>query len=169
VSIDCSVSTTITLFHDATLYIIIICRVNISPFLKTVGLTTSQKLVSLLSRLSHPSLLLHSEDSYRFLGIALDVINNLILYQSDGNTRLVYVILREASFFKDLSEIKMSDLEARKDAYEAKIKSNLTGAAAPKTKLINITETWVTYNCNFLKHLTSLILYSLRRSRVPCG
>ncbi len=84
--------------YDCLLTII----VNISPYIKTLGMVASTKLMHLLEALSTSTFLLSNSSNYYLVFFILEILNNIIQYQFDGNYNLVYTIIRKRNIFFNL-------------------------------------------------------------------
>jgi hypothetical protein len=80
---------------------------NISPFVKSLSMPTCQNLMRLFEYFSRPKILFASEHSRRFVHLLLEMFNNLVQYQYEGNARLVYSILRAQNEFSKLAHIRI--------------------------------------------------------------
>lgn len=87
--------------YDCLLTII----VNISPYLKSVSMTTSTKLLHLLEAFSTPWFLFSSEQNHHLVFFLLEIFNNIIQYQFDGNYNLIYTIIRKRHVFHQLANL----------------------------------------------------------------
>ncbi|CAF0773436.1 unnamed protein product [Adineta steineri] len=87
--------------YDCLLTII----VNISPYLKTLSMVSSNKLLHLFEAFSSPWFLLAASDNHHLVFFLLEAFNNLIQYQFDGNANLVYTIIRKRQVFFSLSNL----------------------------------------------------------------
>ncbi|XP_014664114.1 PREDICTED: protein HID1-like [Priapulus caudatus] len=76
--------------------------VNISPYLKTLSMVASTKLLHLLEAFSTPWFLFSSPTNHHLVFFLLEVFNNIIQYQFDGNSSLVYTIIRKRNVFHQL-------------------------------------------------------------------
>jgi hypothetical protein len=57
---------------------------NVSPYIKTLSMVTSIKLMNLFKLLSRPKFLFANERNYRYVFFLLEVFNNCIQYQYEG-------------------------------------------------------------------------------------
>lgn len=74
---------------------------NVSPYIKSLSLITSQKLLVLFSSLSREKFLYEEENNYRYMFFMLEIFNNILQYQYEGNIFLVYsIITKKDDFFK---------------------------------------------------------------------
>ncbi|XP_075925973.1 protein HID1-like [Petromyzon marinus] len=78
---------------------------NVSPFLKSMSLVSATKLVQLLEIFSSPHFLFASPHNPKLLLLLLEVFNNVIQYQFNGNCHLVYAMLCKRSVFNRLANL----------------------------------------------------------------
>ncbi|CAG9857117.1 unnamed protein product [Phyllotreta striolata] len=76
--------------------------VNVSPYLKTLSMVASTKLLHLLEAFSTPWFLFSSSSNHHLVFFLLEIFNNIIQYQFDGNSNLVYTIIRKRHVFHSL-------------------------------------------------------------------
>lgn len=81
-------------------FLTIVC--NFSPYWRSMSLVASVKLVNLFELFSSPKFLYSSERAYKHLALLLEIINNIIQYQYNGNQHLVYAIVRRKDSFGKL-------------------------------------------------------------------
>jgi len=86
-------------------FLTIIC--NISPYWRSMSLVAAVKLVNLFELFSSPKFLYSSENAHRHLALLLEVFNNVIQYQYNGNQHLVYAIVRRKDSFGRLSSLTL--------------------------------------------------------------
>ncbi|KAG5670438.1 hypothetical protein PVAND_000702 [Polypedilum vanderplanki] len=79
--------------------------VNVSPYLKTLSMVASIKLLHLLEAFSTPWFLFSSPTNHHLVFFLLEIFNNIIQYQFDGNSNLVYTIIRKRHTFHALANI----------------------------------------------------------------
>nr|KAG5713477.1 hypothetical protein BaRGS_025025 [Batillaria attramentaria] len=79
--------------------------VNVSPYLKTLSMVASTKLLHLLEAFSTPWFLFASPTNHHLVFFLLEVFNNIIQYQFDGNSNLVYTIIRKRNVFHQLANL----------------------------------------------------------------
>ncbi|KAL8587675.1 cell wall biogenesis protein [Nucella lapillus] len=79
--------------------------VNVSPYLKTLSMVASTKLLHLLEAFSTPWFLFASPTNHHLVFFLLEVFNNIIQYQFDGNSNLVYTIIRKRNIFHQLANL----------------------------------------------------------------
>ena len=81
---------------------------NFSPYWRSMSLVASVKLVNLFELFSSPKFLYSSEKAYRHLALLLEIFNNIIQYQYNGNQHLVYAIVRRKDAFGRLASLTLS-------------------------------------------------------------
>lgn len=79
--------------------------VNVSPYLKTLSMVSANKLLHLLEAFSTPWFLYSNPINHHLVFFLLEVFNNIIQYQFDGNSNLVYTIIRKRNIFSNLSNL----------------------------------------------------------------
>lgn len=79
--------------------------VNVSPYLKTLSMVAAIKLLHLLEAFSTPWFLFSSPSNHHLVFFLLEIFNNMIQYQFDGNSNLVYTIIRKRQVFHALANI----------------------------------------------------------------
>lgn len=79
--------------------------VNVSPYLKTLSMVASIKLLHLLEAFSTPWFLFSSPSNHHLVFFLLEIFNNIIQYQFDGNSNLLYTIIRKRQVFHTLANI----------------------------------------------------------------
>uniref|UniRef100_A0A914Y1R8 Protein HID1 n=1 Tax=Panagrolaimus superbus TaxID=310955 RepID=A0A914Y1R8_9BILA len=79
--------------------------VNVSPYLKSLSMITANKLVHLVEAFSTPWYLFSSPNSHHLVFFLLEVFNNIIQYQFDGNSNLIYTIIRKRQVFYQLANL----------------------------------------------------------------
>ena len=86
-------------------FLTIMC--NISPYWRSMSLVAAVKLVNLFELLSSPKFLYSGEKAYRHLVLLLEVFNNVLQYQFNGNEHLVYSIIRRKDSFGKLASLTL--------------------------------------------------------------
>ncbi|KAK9530864.1 hypothetical protein VZT92_012340 [Zoarces viviparus] len=99
--------------------------VNISPYLKSLSMLAANKLLHLLEAFSTPWFLFSSPQNHHLVFFLLEVFNNIIQYQFDGNCNLVYAIIRKRNVFHQLANLP-SDAASVQSALQRKKKSGLS-------------------------------------------
>ncbi|XP_026285011.1 protein HID1 isoform X2 [Frankliniella occidentalis] len=79
--------------------------VNVSPYLKTLSMVASTKLLHLLEAFSTPWFIFSSSTKHQLVFFLLEIFNNIIQYQFDGNSNLVYTIIRKRQVFHSLASL----------------------------------------------------------------
>lgn len=79
--------------------------VNVSPYLKTLSMVASTKLLHFLEAFSTPWFLFSSPNNHHLVFFLLEIFNNIIQYQFDGNSNLVYTIIRKRHVFHALANL----------------------------------------------------------------
>ncbi|XP_076066797.1 protein HID1 isoform X2 [Oratosquilla oratoria] len=79
--------------------------VNVSPYVKTLSMVASTKLLHLLEAFSTPWFLFSAPHHHHLVFFLLETFNNIIQYQFDGNSNLVYTIIRKRAVFHALANL----------------------------------------------------------------
>ncbi|MBV97208.1 Protein HID1, partial [Eschrichtius robustus] len=79
--------------------------VNVSPYLKSLSMMAANKLLHLLEAFSTTWFLFSAAQNHHLVFFLLEVFNNIIQYQFDGNSNLVYAIIRKRSVFHQLANL----------------------------------------------------------------
>lgn len=79
--------------------------VNVSPYLKTLTMVSATKLLHLMEAFSTPWFLYSNNSNYHLVFFLLEIFNNIVQYQFDGNSNLVYTIIRKRAVFHALSNL----------------------------------------------------------------
>jgi hypothetical protein len=95
--------------NDALVEMLMTVLCNISPYIKCYAAESCLKLLSLIERCSRPVYLFKSAFANHGLIFLLELLNNVVQYQYEGNTMLVYSILRQKEIFKQLGDLKLPD------------------------------------------------------------
>ncbi|XP_022599156.1 protein HID1-like [Seriola dumerili] len=99
--------------------------VNISPYLKSLSMVAANKLLHLLEAFSTPWFLFSSPHNHHLVFFLLEVFNNIIQYQFDGNCNLVYAIIRKRNIFHQLANL-LSDTVSIQRALQRKKKAGIS-------------------------------------------
>ncbi|XP_041671067.1 protein HID1-like [Cheilinus undulatus] len=106
--------------------------VNISPYLKSLSMVAANKLLHLLEAFSTPWFLFSSSQNHHLVFFLLEVFNNIIQYQFDGNFNLVYAIIRKRNVFHQLANLPSDTASIQKALQKKKQTSDrheaLTGS-----------------------------------------
>jgi hypothetical protein len=82
---------------------------NISPYIKSLNSISSTKLVELFVAFSSPKFVYTSDKNPQFVNLLLETFNNIIQYQYEGNSNLIYSIMLRSNAILELN--KKPDLE----------------------------------------------------------
>ncbi|XP_056153500.1 protein HID1-like [Lampris incognitus] len=88
--------------------------VNVSPYLKSLSMVAANKLLHLLEAFSSSSYLFSSSQNHHLVFFLLEVFNNIIQYQFDGNYNLVYAIIRKRNIFHQLANLPTNTASIQK-------------------------------------------------------
>ncbi|XP_030631630.1 protein HID1-like [Chanos chanos] len=88
--------------------------VNVSPYLKSLSMVAANKLLHLLEAFSTSWFLFSSSQNHHLVFFLLEVFNNIIQYQFDGNYNLVYAIIRKRSIFHQLANLPSDPLSIQR-------------------------------------------------------
>eukprot|EP00285_Hemiselmis_virescens_P014139 CAMPEP_0173379844 /NCGR_PEP_ID=MMETSP1356-20130122/2652_1 /TAXON_ID=77927 ORGANISM="Hemiselmis virescens, Strain PCC157" /NCGR_SAMPLE_ID=MMETSP1356 /ASSEMBLY_ACC=CAM_ASM_000847 /LENGTH=563 /DNA_ID=CAMNT_0014333261 /DNA_START=61 /DNA_END=1749 /DNA_ORIENTATION=+ len=78
---------------------------NISPYIKTFSLPAASRAASLFELFANKNRLLKNDNMPRYLVFLLEIFNNAIQYQYEGNPHLTYQVLRRKKVFAELTDI----------------------------------------------------------------
>lgn len=107
--------------------------VNISPYLKSLSMVAANKLLHLLEAFSSPWFLFSSPQNHHLVFFLLEVFNNIIQYQFDGNCNLIYAIIRKRNVFHQLANLP-SDTASIQRALQKKKKSGISRTNSTETE-----------------------------------
>lgn len=79
--------------------------VNVSPYLKTLTMVSANKLLHFFEAFSTPWFLYCNETNHHLVFYLLEIFNNIIQYQFDGNSNLIYTLLRKRHCFHSLANL----------------------------------------------------------------
>ncbi|XP_061665509.1 protein HID1-like isoform X3 [Syngnathoides biaculeatus] len=88
--------------------------VNVSPYLKSLSMVSANKLLHLLEVFSPPWFLFSAPRNHQLVFFLLEVFNNIIQYQFDGNSNLVYSLIRRRNLFQQLANLRADAASIRK-------------------------------------------------------
>lgn len=86
-------------------------------------MVASTKLLHLIEAFSSLSFLFANESNYYLIFFLLEILNNIIQYQFDGNSNLIYTIIRKRYVFFNLLSLQ-GDQKTVDDALERKLKKS---------------------------------------------
>jgi hypothetical protein len=78
---------------------------SVSPYLKALSQVTSSKLLHLTEAFCTPWFLFANPTNHHLVFFLLELFNNVIQYQFDGNAQLIYTIIRKRSIFHELANL----------------------------------------------------------------
>ncbi|CAJ1081467.1 protein HID1-like [Xyrichtys novacula] len=107
--------------------------VNISPYLKSLSMVAANKLLHLLEAFSTPWFLFSSPQNHHLVFFLLEVFNNVIQYQFDGNFNLVYAVIRKRNVFHQLANLP-SDTATIQKALQRKKKTGISRTNSTETE-----------------------------------
>lgn len=79
--------------------------VNISPYLKSLSMVSANRLLHFFEAFSTPWFLYCNETNHHLIFYLLEIFNNIIQYQFDGNSNLIYTLLRKRHCFHQLANL----------------------------------------------------------------
>ncbi|XP_013186942.2 protein HID1 [Amyelois transitella] len=97
--------------------------VNVSPYLKTLSMVASTKLLHLLEAFSTPWFLFSQPHHHHLVFFLLEMFNNMIQYQFDGNSNLVYTIIRKRAVFHALANLPHEHAAIARDLAAARARA----------------------------------------------
>lgn len=103
----------------------------VSPYLKTLSMVASTKLLHLLEAFSTPWFLFSSPTNHHLVFFLLEIFNNIIQYQFDGNSNLVYTIIRKRQVFHALANLPCDYGSISRSLTKRAASFRSKGAAAP--------------------------------------
>ena len=78
---------------------------NVSPYVKSMSMMAACKLLHLLEAFSTPWFLFTNPTNHHLVFFLLEMFNNIIQYQFDGNANLVYTVIRKRQIFHALANL----------------------------------------------------------------
>ncbi|XP_074598309.1 protein HID1 isoform X2 [Brevipalpus obovatus] len=109
--------------------------VNVSPYLKTLSMVSANKLLHLLEAFSTPWFLYSNSINHHLVFFLLEVFNNIIQYQFDGNSNLVYTIIRKRNIFHNLANLATDHVAIQKSLSKHSISSKDSAKKPRKLRL----------------------------------
>lgn len=82
--------------------------VNVSPYLKGLSMLASKCLIHLFETFSSPYVVFTEPKYHQLVGFLLEIFNNIVQYQFDGNANMVYAIYWRKEVFIQLSNLPTS-------------------------------------------------------------
>ncbi|KAI8817091.1 high-temperature-induced dauer-formation protein-domain-containing protein [Fimicolochytrium jonesii] len=120
---------------------------NVSPYVKTLSVTTANKLLSLYSAFASPAFMLANEYNHKNVFYVLEVFNNLVQYQVTGNTPLLYALVRYKQKFYALHDLTFEHANAELQRIRA-LRAQKLQQAGISTPSTTTTPTAATSNTN---------------------
>ena len=104
---------------------------NVSPYVKSMSMMAACKLLHLLEAFSTPWFLFTNPTNHHLVFFLLEMFNNIIQYQFDGNANLVYTVIRKRQVFHALANLPTDCGAINKTLTRRgkKLTSNLQGTA----------------------------------------
>jgi len=97
---------------DALLKVLLTLLANISPYLTRLSLFAAVKLLKLFDLFASHKFLYANETNHQYAAMMIDIFNNILQYQYQGHSNLVYSILRRARLFQELGRLEPTEEEA---------------------------------------------------------
>jgi len=119
--------------YDCLLTII----VNVSPYLKSLSMVAASKLLHLLEAFSTPWFLFSAPQHHHLVFFLLEVFNNIIQYQFDGNSNLIYTIIRKRQVFHQLASLPTDSASISKGTSRSKKSKKLLPLNGSSAQLDN--------------------------------
>ena len=111
-------------------FLTIIC--NVSPYCKSLGTVAAVKLVNLFQLFVSPGFLYASETNYVYVAMILEMFNNIVQYQYEGNGNLIYALIRRRELFEGLANLTLDSARHFLDEVTGSMKS-AAGSAKKST------------------------------------
>lgn len=105
--------------NDALIEIMLTVVCNVSPYVKCFALESCLKMLSLIERFSRPAYLFRSPFACNGLAMLIEMANNILQYQYEGNTMFVYSVLRQKHVFDELAALELPSKYAVAEEPEA--------------------------------------------------
>jgi len=112
---------------------------NISPYIKTLSLISSLKLINLYEIFSSKRFLLSNLYNNQYIFFLLDIFNNIIQYQYNGNHHLIYAMVRRKEQFDKLINLDIDEKEMDKETKT--VETTTTAATTTSTTTATTTTT----------------------------
>ena len=99
-------------------------------------MTAACKLMHLVEAFSTPWFLLANKTNHKLVFFLLEMLNNLIQYQFDGNSNLAYTMIRKRNVFHQLANLPTDGSSIQKtgirEVFDMAIRASQTYKEAPK-------------------------------------
>eukprot|EP00002_Diphylleia_rotans_P037128 TRINITY_DN8269_c0_g1_i3.p1 TRINITY_DN8269_c0_g1~~TRINITY_DN8269_c0_g1_i3.p1 ORF type:complete len:636 (-),score=120.11 TRINITY_DN8269_c0_g1_i3:344-2251(-) len=111
--------------------------VNISPYIKTLSMVASLKLMNMFEYLASPKFIYADKHNYRHVFYLVEAFNNIIQYQGDGNANLIYAIICRHKIFKELASVPLEApvMKKRINRIEAALAASASSSASRASAL----------------------------------
>eukprot|EP00698_Gefionella_okellyi_P013902 TRINITY_DN3844_c0_g1_i1.p1 TRINITY_DN3844_c0_g1~~TRINITY_DN3844_c0_g1_i1.p1 ORF type:complete len:808 (+),score=209.08 TRINITY_DN3844_c0_g1_i1:121-2544(+) len=96
--------------HDVLLSVL----ANVSPYVKTLSMPTAVRVVGLVEAFTKT--IFSNQLSHKRVSDLLEVVNNIIQYQYDGNASLIYTLIRRKQVFEQLITLQQTYGVAKGDS-----------------------------------------------------
>jgi hypothetical protein len=117
--------------NDALVEMLLTVVCNISPYVKSFCSESCLKLLGLVDRTSRLGYLFRSAFTHHSLVFLLEMLNNIIQYQFEGNAMMVYSILRHKETFTRIQNLELpAKFKAHGGGDEAKEREACEGQEA---------------------------------------
>ncbi|CAJ1459391.1 unnamed protein product, partial [Effrenium voratum] len=93
--------------NDALVEMLLTALCNVSPYIKSFCLESCLKLLSLAERLGRPGYIFRTAFTHHSLVFLVEMLNNLVQYQYEGNVMMVYAILRQSQVFQKIGTLSI--------------------------------------------------------------
>merc|ERR1740121_416568 len=93
--------------NDALVEMLLTVLCYVSPYIKAFALESCLKLLGLLDRCSRQSYIFRSAFTHHGLIFLIEMLNNIIQYQFEGNSMMVYSVLRQKEVFQALRDLEL--------------------------------------------------------------
>lgn len=102
--------------------------VNVSPYLKTLSMVASAKILHLLEAFSTSWFLFSNPTNHHLVFFLLEIFNNIIQYQFDGNSNLIYTIIRKRHIFYSLANLPTDYTSIQRTLNQNKFPSSMSAS-----------------------------------------
>jgi hypothetical protein len=109
---------------------------NVSPYVRSFGQPASTRLLAIFERFASKRFLLAADNNHRFVLFLLELFNNVIQYQYEGNAQLVYTLCLNHAKIRALAELEFDDADAAQAAQALQL------AAASRHSIFQPTKEW---------------------------
>lgn len=115
--------------------------VNVSPYLKTLSMVSATKLLHLTEAFSTPWFLYSNQSNHHLIFFLLEIFNNIIQYQFDGNCNTIYTIIRKRGVFYSIANLPTDHCSIQKSLSKSlPKKSNKNSMSSSKSFPTSLSE-----------------------------